>query len=143
MYRLLYSELLHTVGPQVPVKIETLAAILCESSSEYIENLDAAIFKNILCSSTDFNDGFGSQAMNSLSIMCPICTFYFPRTQMETMLLCQHECCKECIKNYYRNTINEIGNSQSLNKLPCFMEKIQITEDNKMNFFICLESKVC
>jgi hypothetical protein len=145
MYRLLYSELLHRIGQQSPVKIETLAGILCKSSSESIENLDMATIKNILGSDSSFNDNFGSHATNSLSIQCPICTASFPRTQMETMFYCLHECCLECLKNYYRNTISQIVNYQSLKKLTCFLEEHEITEDvdDRNLFFVVLRSKVC
>jgi hypothetical protein len=127
MYRLLYSELSRIIGRQLSVKIEMLASMLCELSLESIENLD----------------NFRTHAMNSLSIVCSICTISFPRSQMETMFLCEHICCLICIKNYYRNNIIQIGDYQSLNRLTCFQEAHQITNETKMNFFIHLESKVC
>ena len=142
MCRLLYSELFHRIGPQSTVKIETLASILCESSAETIENLDLATIKNILCSSSDFHDGFGSHAMSFLSMTCPICTGSYPRTQMETMFLCDHKCCLGCVKQYYRSTIHEITDSNSLNRLTCFQEAHEITAETKLDFFIHLDSKV-
>ncbi|CAF0776980.1 unnamed protein product [Rotaria sordida] len=144
MHRLLYSELSNIIGRQVPVKIETLASILCELSMEAIENLDIAAIKNILHSRNDlgFSDNFRTNAINSLSISCPICFTSFPRSQMETMFLCDHKCCLGCLKDYYRNNINQIQDSKSLNKLTCFSEEHEITGDTKMNFFIYLEAKL-
>ncbi|CAF2399361.1 unnamed protein product [Rotaria sp. Silwood2] len=144
MYRLLYCELSSIIGRQVPVKIETFASILYELSMEAIENLDIAAIKNTLRSSNDsqFSDNFRANAINSLSMACPICLISFPRSQMETMFLCDHICCLECLKIYYRNTINTIQDSKSLNKLTCFLEQHQITIDTKMNFFIYLEAKL-
>jgi hypothetical protein len=145
MYRLLYSELSRIIGRQLSVKIEMLASMLCELSLESIENLDIVTIRDILRSSGDLqlHDNFRTHAMNSLSIVCSICTISFPRSQMETMFLCEHICCLICIKNYYRNNIIQIGDYQSLNRLTCFQEAHQITNETKMNFFIHLESKVC
>ncbi|CAF0734969.1 unnamed protein product [Adineta steineri] len=143
IYRLLYSELSHTIGPQISVKIEMFASILCQSSlSESIENLDMASIKNILCSSNDLHDGFETHAMNALSMMCPICTNSFPQTQMETMFLCNHKCCLECAKSHYKITINEITDFQSLNKLTCFQEAHEIINETKDNFFAYLDLKL-
>src|ERR1700722_15963806 len=136
MFRLLYSELSSIVGRQLAVKIETLAAMLCELPLENLENLDIIAIKSILNSSNDlqFNDNFQTHAMNSLSIACPICMTYFPRNQMETMFLCDHICCLGCIKKYYRANISQIHDNQSLNRLTCFMEPHEITIETKMNF---------
>ena len=145
MHRLLYSELSCIIGRQLPVTMETLALILCELPLESIENLDIATIKDILRSSgaSQFHDNFRVHAMNTLALECPICAVYFPRSQMETMYLCDHKCCLECTKNYYRNNINKIGDSQSLNRLTCFQEAHPITEETKMDFFIYLGAKVC
>ncbi|CAF4342928.1 unnamed protein product, partial [Rotaria sordida] len=64
------------------------------------------------------------------------------RSQMETMFLCDHKCCLGCLKDYYRNNINKIQDSKSLNKLTCFSEEHEITGDTKMNFFTYLEAKL-
>ncbi|CAF0811038.1 unnamed protein product [Rotaria sp. Silwood1] len=144
MYRLLYSELSKVIGRQVPVKIETIASVLCELDMEPIENLDIAAIKNILCSSNDseFSDNFRTNAIALLSMACPLCFTSFPRSQMETMFLCDHKCCSACVKNYYRATISIIQDYKSLNKLTCFMEQHEITNDTEMNFFTYLEAKL-
>lgn len=141
MHRLLYSELSCVIDRQLPVKIETLASILCELPLESIENLDIASIKDIL--RLQFDDTFRERVKNILSLVCPICAVYFPRSQMETMYLCDHMCCLDCIKTYYRNNINKIGDCQSLNRLTCFHVAHPITEEGKMDFFIYLGAKVC
>jgi hypothetical protein len=145
MYRLLYSELSHIIGRQVDVKIEMFASMLCESSLDSIENLDIITIKNILGSSdvSQINDNFKTYAMNSLSAECPICVGSFPRSKMESMLLCNHMCCLDCLKNYYRTNIDKIQDIHSINILTCFMEPHAITDETHHIFFTYLEAKVC
>jgi len=145
MYRLLYSELLPIIGRESVVKIEMFALILCESPSESIENLDIVTIKSILCSTdpSQIHENFQTHAMNSLSKACPICLNSFPRNKMESMFLCDHMCCLDCAKDYYRTNIDKIQDSQSLNILTCFMEPHEITSETNLNFFVYLEAKVC
>jgi hypothetical protein len=144
MYRLLYSELSNVIGQQTDVKIEIFASILCEPQSESIGNLDVITIKSILFSSnSQIHDDFRTYAMNLLSQQCPICLNCFPRSQMESMLLCDHMCCLDCLKNYYRANIDRIQDVQSVNILTCFMEQHEITNETHLNFFACLQAKVC
>ena len=100
--------------------------------------------KSILCSN-DFQvlDNYRKNVTDLLAMQCPICYASFPRTQMEPMFLCDHMCCAECTKNFYRTTIDEIQDTQSLNRLTCFHTPHEITDDQHMFFFIWLEAKVC
>ncbi|UJR36518.1 hypothetical protein I4U23_029239 [Adineta vaga] len=47
MCRLIYAELSRSIGPQLPVKIETLARLLCDAETEIIENLDLVTLENL------------------------------------------------------------------------------------------------
>ena len=145
MYRLLYSELSHIIGRQGDVKIEIFASMLCEASLDNIENLDIITIKNILGSSdaSYIDNNFQTHAMNSLASECPICLGSFPRSKMESMLLCNHMCCLPCLKDYYRNNIDKIQDIHSINILTCFMEPHAITNETHHNFFTYLEAKVC
>jgi hypothetical protein len=145
MYRLLYSELSHILGRQVDVKIEMFTLMLCELPLENIENLDIATIKNILCSSdgSQINDNFQIHAMNALPKTCPICLGIFPLGQMENMFLCDHMCCLDCLKGYYRSNIDKIQDHQSINLLTCFHEPHEITNETHHTFFTYLEAKVC
>ena len=145
MFRLLYSELSNVVGPQSVVKIELFAYALCDASPDTLKFLYMIDVKDILrtTSDTQINENFRENALKSLSIECPVCCESFPRGRMETMYLCDHVCCLDCIKRYYRGAIKEIGDPQSLSKLTCFLEPVPISDNVKLNFFQYLGSKVC
>lgn len=122
------------------IKIETIAGIFCNLPMDDLENLDVATIRS-LCS-REFDGYFIDNANKLFSNMCPICGGSFPRSQMETMYLCSHMCCLECLKNYYRNNICRITDARSLNQLTCFQEAHDITTDTKLDFFQYLGSKV-
>jgi len=128
------------MGPQLSLTIELFARMICDSSFDTIENLDIATVKNILSSSQ--SDNFSNNAKNLLSMQCPICLGSFPRNQMESMFLCDHQCCLDCLKNYYRTNINSIQDNRSLSILTCFSTRHEITADRFMNFFTYIEAKV-
>lgn len=73
---------------------------------------------------------------------CVICGGSYPRRCMEKMFLCDHTCCIECIKGYYRVTVAEIRDPSSLQRLTCCMEPVPILEDVKLEFFQYLGTKV-
>jgi hypothetical protein len=127
------------VDQKFSVTIELFARVICDSPSESIENLDIITIKNILSLSFD---NFDQKAKNFLSIQCPMCFTFFPRNQMETMFLCDHQCCLECLKGYYRANINNIQDTKSLSILTCFSTRHDITAENDMNFFTYIEAKV-
>ncbi|CAF1348064.1 unnamed protein product [Rotaria magnacalcarata] len=143
IFRLIYSELSNVVGPQSDVKIELFAYALCDASPDTLKYLYMIDVKDILrtTSDTQINENFRENAFNSLSIQCPLCLESFPRGRMETMYLCDHVCCLDCIKQYYRGAIKEIGEPQSLSKLTCFQELVPISDDVKLNFFQYIGSK--
>lgn len=142
----MYSELTRRIGQQLSVKIEILASVLCEPSiADAIQNLDISTIKSVILSSTSnthVTDNFRVFALNTLSIQCVACLSHFPRSQMESMLLCSHLCCLECTKDYYRVAINEIQDQKSLSRLTCIQEEHEIKDDQSMTFFILLEAKV-
>jgi hypothetical protein len=144
MYRLIYSELLSIVGPQSMLKIEILAYALCEVSSESLGYLNMADIRDILrsCKDTEIDENFRDNVIKSLSADCPICGDSYPRSHMEKMFLCDHTCCLNCVKRYYRGTVKEIRDLKSLKKLTCFMEEHEISDEVKLNFFQWLETKV-
>ncbi|CAF3343835.1 unnamed protein product [Rotaria socialis] len=142
IHRLLISEISNVMGPQAPVKIEMISSVLCELSLDAIGSLNIAAVKNLVTLNKEIqSDSFRKDAINALSTTCPICLTTVPRNQMETMFLCDHMCCLECLKIYYQNTIREIEDHKSLNRLTCFSEAHELTNDTKMNFFTYLEAK--
>jgi len=58
------------------------------------------------------------------------------------MFLCDHTCCLDCIKIYYRSTVKEIGDPKALKRLTCFIEQHDILDEVKLNFFQYLGAKV-
>ena len=92
---------------------------------------------------SEYSDNFRKNAINLLSINCPICNNYFPLTKIETMFLCNHKCCLNCLKAYYRVNVKQIQDSQSLHGLTCFQAVHKIEDDMSMNFFTWLNRKVC
>ncbi|CAF3298632.1 unnamed protein product [Rotaria socialis] len=143
MFRLIYSELSNVVGPQSGVKIELFAYALCDVSPDTLKYLYMIDVKDILrtTNDTEINENFRDNAFKSLSIQCPMCFESYPRGRMETMYLCDHVCCLDCIKQYYRGAIKEIREPQSLLKLTCFQELKPISDDVKLNFFQYIGSK--
>jgi hypothetical protein len=144
MHRLIFSELSKIVGPQSTFKIEALANALCEVSPSNLKYLKVADIRDILrsCSDTRIPDNFGDNLMRSLSMECPICSGSYPRSFMEEMYLCSHTCCLDCVKQYYRNAIKGIKDPKSLNRLTCFQEEHEITDEIKLNFFQHIGTKV-
>ncbi len=61
---------------------------------------------------------------------------------METMFLCGHTFCIDCTKGYYRAAIKEIKNAESLKRLPCLVQHLELSDDIKWDFFQYLEIKV-
>ena len=137
MYRLLFSELSQRIDRQLDIKIEMIARILCELP---MDNLDVPTIR-ALCT-LPLDGYFVENAKQLFSNVCPICSDTFPRSQMETMFLCGHMCCLDCLKGYYRSIIPAIQDRRSLNQLTCFQEAHEITAENKLYFFQSLESKV-
>ena len=127
------------VGQQVGFKIEVLARVVCDSPLESIENLDINAVKNIF---TLGADNFDQSVRNFLSMQCPICINYFPRNQMESMLLCDHLFCLNCVKDHYRARINEVQDVRTLSILTCVITPHEITPEIYMNFFTLIEAKV-
>jgi hypothetical protein len=122
------------------IKIETIAQTFFNLPVDELENLDLATIRS-LCS-LSFDGYFHDNAKQLFANMCPICTGKFPRSQMETMFLCDHMCCLECLKNYYRSKIRVIEDARSLNQLTCFQEAHVISIETKLDFFQYLGSKV-
>lgn len=144
MYRLIYSELSRIVGPQSYIKIEILANALCEVPRDSLEHLTMSDIRDILrsCKDTEIREDFRDNVVRSLSMECLACSGSYPRSHMERMFLCDHTCCLDCIKIYYRTTIAEIRDPESLKKLTCCMEPHEISDDVKLNFFQYLGTKV-
>ena len=144
MYRLIFSELSRIIGPQSVLKIEVLANAICQAPVDSIEQLGMADVRDIIlsCDDTRIADDFLENTMKFLASECPTCMSSYPRSRMETMFLCTHQCCTDCVKMYYRTAIAQIQDSASLNKLTCFIEAHQIDEDVKLNFFNYLGTKV-
>ena len=67
---------------------------------------------------------------------------FFPRNRMETMFLCDHVFCLDCVNEYYRNTIRQIKDFRKLKKITRFDKAVEPTDEIKLNIFSCLESKV-
>jgi len=141
---MIYSELSRIVGRQSMLKIEILAYALCEVPSENLEYLNMSDIRDILrsCKDTEIREDFRDYVVKSLSMECPICTSSFPRSHMEKMFLCDHTCCLDCIKIYYRSTVKEIGDPKALKRLTCFIEQHDILDEVKLNFFQYLGAKV-
>jgi hypothetical protein len=78
----------------------------------------------------------------SLVVECLICACEYSRSRMETMFLCDHTCCLDCIKVYYEIAIKEITNAESLKRLTCFVEAHELSDDLEWGFFQYLETKV-
>ena len=144
MCRLLYSELLPRFGSGMTIKIDMFVRTVCDFPFDRIENLDLTTVKTYLDSTggSQISDTFIENAGRLLAIQCPMCLNSFPHNQIETMYLCNHQCCLGCLKDYYRIAINGIKDSSSLNTLTCFHDQHKITEDVYMNFFQYLERKV-
>ena len=144
MFRVIFSELSHIIGPQSVLKIEILANALCEAPEESINELGMVDIRDIVlsCDDTRIPDNFQQSTFKALAIECPLCAMPYPRSRMEEMFLCRHICCVDCIKGYYRNAIATIRDSGSLKKLTCFTEEIEINDDVKLNFFNFLGTKV-
>ncbi len=144
MFRLVFSELSKIIGQQSELKIEILANVLCEVPADSIQHLNMVDIRDIVlsCADTRIHDNFRDHAIKFLATDCPICGEYFPRSRMEEMFLCRHTCCLDCVKRYYRGVIKEIKDVQSLKKLTCFEETLDISDDVKMNFFNFLGTKV-
>lgn len=133
---------MNIIGQQPILTIEILASLLCELPIGALANLDMVTIKNILSSgSSGIHDDFRAYALSLLSVDCEICFESYPRSQMETMLLCSHKCCLGCLKEYYRNNVNNI-NTGSVNILTCCFEHHEITNETHQTFFTCLEAKV-
>lgn len=81
-------------------------------------------------------------ATQSLVVECPVCVCEYPRSRMETMFLCGHTFCIDCTKGYYRAAIKEIKNAESLKRLPCLVQHLELSDDIKWDFFQYLEIKV-
>jgi hypothetical protein len=144
MYRLIYTELSKVVGRQSALKIEFLAYAICKVSPDSLQHLNMVDIKDILRSTgdTQIREDFQENAIKTLSMECPICMESFPRSRMEIMFLCNHTCCLNCAKDYYRRTIKEIRDSAALKKLTCFQEEHEISEEIRLNFFQYIGSKV-
>ena len=145
MHRLLNSELSHIIRPQSPVKIELLAYVLCEIQVDTLERVDIADIKNILCSCEDsqIDESFHARALDALSTECEVCGNSYPRCQMESMFLCNHSCCINCVKDYYRVAIQNARSPEALNALTCYEKHdLPVDIDTRMNFFQYLGSKV-
>jgi hypothetical protein len=61
---------------------------------------------------------------------------------MERMFLCRHALCIGCTKRFYRASIKEITNAESLKRLTCFVDNHELSDDIKWDFFQYLETKV-
>lgn len=144
MFRLLDSELSPIVNNLFPVLIEMLASALCRVPLESLEHLNITDIRDIVksCNNGNIPNNFEDDTVKLLSLECPICACLFPRSCMEVMYLCNHMCCSECIKTYYRTTITTIESSDCLKRLACFDEPHEISEDVKLNFFQHLGTKV-
>ena len=127
---MIYSELSHAVSEQSPLKIEIFANVLWDVPRESLEHLSLQDIRDILLQGTDTEFYyFQGNAARLLSTECPICADYYPCSRMEKMFLCEHTCCLDCAKRYYRDTIKEIKDSQSLKQLTCFDEPVELTDE--------------
>ena len=124
----------------MPVKVEAIARLLSDAESQQLENLDVGTLRSWY--EHEFNDNFVPHAIRSLSLICPVCLDNFPPSQMDSMFLCDHKCCTDCLQNYYRHIIPTLEDRNSLKALTCFQEGHDITEEDSMNFFQYLEVKV-
>jgi hypothetical protein len=139
MCRLLSSELTPKIGQMPSYKIEQFVRVICDSSSESIENLDITAVRNLFSANVT---NFDVNIRNSLSIQCQICQDYFPRNKMETMFLCDHQFCLTCVMRYYRSNIDNVRDSKSLRILTCCVEAHEIPAESDTTFFSYIEAKV-
>lgn len=140
MFRLISGELSNFERDLIGPQIEVLSRRLCELPVDEIDNFDLSSLKSLCSMRLDGN--FYEQTTNILSVSCPICGGNFPRAQMETMFFCNHSCCRDCTKNYYRAILPNIGNVTALGRLTCFQEEHQLTDDQSSIFFAWITSKV-
>ena len=122
------------------MKTEAIARLLSDATLDQLENLDVDTLRTWY--EHEFNDNFATHAAQSLSLTCPMCLNNFPRNQIESMFLCEHICCTDCLQDYYRHTIPTLEGRDSLKALTCFQERHDIPEEVSMNFLPHLEVKV-
>lgn len=110
--------------------------MLCSKSYDTIKNIDVGSLRTFLnaSSATSMTENFFTD--------CPICYESFPLNRMESPFLCEHTCCSQCMKDYYRTAINDVRDASSISALTCYMERHPITDDTHHLFFIWLQTKV-
>ena len=145
MFRMLFSELSNTVQQRSEVKIETVAAVIAGLDISNVQKIRILDLKDIMSFSVSLvsDCSLGERYRKALSVDCPLCSDSYPRSQIDTFLLCNHAICLDCMRGYYQAQINQITNFESLNILTCY-EKHALPDDreDQMNFFQMLEIKV-
>lgn len=141
---MLFSELSRIVDFKSSLKIEILSYVLCEVDADSLEYITMSDIRDILrsCKDTEIPENYRDNVFKYLSVECPMCGGTFPRSHIEKMFLCEHICCLDCTKIYYRMVVKEIRDADSLKRLTCCSEAHDIPDDVKMHFFPYLGTKV-
>ena len=136
MCRLLRSEISTIITPVQSFRIEAVARQLCDMSLEELEAVDVTTIRTIY----EIDGG----RIGAFLLECPVCYRRFPRNQTETMFLCDHIICQECLEGYYTSVIPQIRDPNSLKRLTCphCSPIVPDNPDERMNFFMMLGALV-
>jgi len=131
------SELPPIVGTTIVFNIDIFTRMLCEKSSETIKNIDIGSLRTFLTASN------ATAMVDTFLVDCPLCYETYPRSRLESLFLCQHSCCSDCMKDYYRTAINNVQVASSIGALTCYQERHPITNDETHHlFFNWLQTQV-
>jgi len=117
------------VGTTIVFNIDIFTRMLCEKSSETIKNIDIGSLRTFLTASN------ATAMVDTFLVDCPLCYETYPRSRLETPFLCQHSCCSDCMKDYYRTAINNVQDASSIGALTCYQERHPITDDETHHLF--------
>jgi len=131
------SELPPIVGTTIVFNIDIFARMLCDKSSGEIKNIDITSVQAFLTASN------ATAMIDTFLVDCEVCYETYPRSRLESLFLCQHICCSDCMKEYYRTAINNVQDASSIGALTCYQERHPITEDTHHLFFTWLQTQVC
>ena len=81
-------------------------------------------------------------SIENFLLECPFCVEEVPISQIEAFILCEHICCFDCMKQYYRRAIDDVQDASSIDLLACFVERHSISKEAQNFFYIWLQSKV-
>ena len=125
------------MGKTIEFNIDIFARMLCDNSLETIKDIDIASLETFLTASD------ASFLTETFFVDCPICFETYSKNRMESLFLCQHSCCSDCMKDYYRTAINNVQVASSIGALTCYQERHPITNDETHHlFFNWLQTQV-